>query len=63
MNTAQARNEFEIMVQQSLAMRLSELGANQGAAASSVGEMDFEDVRKFYSATDDELKSAFAHLF
>lgn len=63
MNTAEARNEFETMVQHSLALRLKELGANPNNTMNALGEMDFEEVRKFYSATDDELKSAFAHLF
>lgn len=63
MNTAEARNEFEMMIQQSLALRLNELGANQNLTVNALSEMDFEEVRKFYSATDVELKSAFAHLF
>lgn len=63
MYNATTRNDFEQMVQQSLALRLSEMGANQNNALNALNDMDFEDVRKCYSLTDAELKSAFAYLF
>lgn len=63
MNTKEAQNELEIMLQQSLAARLCELGAAADAVEAALTPLDFNDIRGHYSRSNDDLKAAFEHLF
>lgn len=63
MNTKESQNEFEIMVQQSLASRLCELGASAAAVEAALEPLDFTDIRSHLPRSNDDLKAAFAHLF
>ena len=63
MNTKEAQNEFEIMVQQSLAARLRELGATDVSIQAALEPLDFNEIRSHLPRSNDELKAAFAQLF
>lgn len=63
MNTKESQNELEIMLQQSLAARLCELGASDTSVQAALEPLDFNEIRSHLPRSNEDLKAAFGQLF